>query len=138
YPSGIYLSPFAPLILGFVTGIATELMGVGGGFLLIPAKVYLFGMRSRVVAGTSLFQILFVTATATLVNALTTHTVDIVLAGLLLLGSVLGAQLGTRLASRTPPDYMRLALGLIILSVAVRMIIGLGIHPDAIYTVEIH
>ena len=136
YASGIYLSPLAPLILGIVTGIATELLGVGGGFILIPVKVYLFGMRSRVVAGTSLFQILFVTATATIVNSLTTHTVDIVLAGLLLIGSVIGAQVGTRLADRTKPDFMRLGLGIMILLVAVRMIIGLGVHPDEIYTVE--
>lgn len=135
--SGIYLSPLAPLILGFFTGIMTELLGVGGGFILIPAKVYLFGMRAKVVAGTSLFQILFVTATATMVNALTTHSVDIVLAGLLLIGSVFGAQIGTRFAERVPPDYMRLALAGMILLVALRLIIGLGIHPDEIYTVEI-
>ncbi len=136
YASGIYLSPIAPLILGFVTGIATELLGVGGGFILIPAQVYFFGMRAQVVAGTSLFQILFVTATATLVNSVTTHSVDIVLAGLLLIGSVIGAQIGTRFAARVPPDYMRLALAVMILLVALRMVIGLGIHPDEIYTVE--
>jgi len=137
YASGIYLSPLAPLILGFITGIATELLGVGGGFILIPAKVYLFGMRAKVVAGTSLFQILFVTATATMVNALTTHSVDVVLAGLLLIGSVVGAQVGTRFAERVPPDYMRLGLAVLILLVALRLVIGLGIHPDEIYTVEV-
>ncbi len=137
YASGIYLSPIAPLLLGFVTGILTELLGVGGGFILIPAMIYFFGMRAKVVAGTSLFQILFVTAAATMVNALTTHSVDIVLAGLLLLGSVIGAQLGTRFAERIPPDYMRLGLATLILLVAVRMIIGLGIHPDEIYTIEV-
>lgn len=137
YASGIYISPIAPLLLGVFTGILTELLGVGGGFILIPAKVYLLGMRSKVVAGTSLFQIMFVTATATMVHAVTTHAVDIVLAGLLLLGSVMSAQVGSRFAQRLPPDYLRLMLAGIVLLVAVRLVIGLGIHPDEVYSVEL-
>ena len=133
--SGIYLSPLAPLILGLITGIATELLGVGGGFLLIPAKVYLFGMRPRVVAGTSLLQILMVTATSTLVNAVTTHSVDLVLAFLLLIGSVTGAQVGAHFAQRTSPLGLRIALATLMLAIGLRMAIGLTFHPDEIFTV---
>jgi uncharacterized membrane protein YfcA len=136
YASGLYISPLAPLALGFVTGILTVLLGVGGGFVMVPAMIYLLGMSTRVVVGTSLFQILFVTAMTTMVHALTTHAVDIVLAGLLLIGSVIGAQLGTRLAQKLPPDYLRMILAVIVLLVALRMVVGLGIHPDEIYTIE--
>ena len=97
YASGLYISPLAPLLLGFATGILTILLGIGGGFILVPAMIYLLGMATQVVVGTSLFQILFVTAAATMVHATTTKAVDIVLAGLLLLGSVVGAQVGARL-----------------------------------------
>jgi uncharacterized membrane protein YfcA len=136
YASGLYVSPLAPLVLGFVTGILTVLLGVGGGFVMVPAMIYLLGMSTRVVVGTSLFQIVFVTAMTTMVHALTTHAVDIVLAALLLVGSVVGAQIGSRLAQRLPPDYLRMILAVIVLLVALRMVIGLGIHPDEIYTIE--
>jgi uncharacterized protein len=136
YRSGLYISPLAPLALGFVTGILTVILGVGGGFIMVPAMIYLLGMATRVVVGTSLLQILFVTAITTMVHALTTQAVDIVLAALLLLGSVIGAQLGTRLASRLPPDWLRLILASIVLLVALRMAIGLGWRPDEIYTVQ--
>lgn len=137
YASGLYISPLAPLILGFVTGILTVLLGVGGGFIMVPAMLYLLGMATRVVVGTSLFQILFVTAAATMVHAMTTKSVDIVLAALLLLGSVAGAQIGANLAQKARPDYLRLLLAAIVLLVALRMIIGLGIRPDEIYTVQL-
>jgi uncharacterized membrane protein YfcA len=103
---------------------------------MVPAMIYLLGMSTRVVVGTSLFQIVFVTAMTTMVHALTTHAVDIVLAALLLVGSVVGAQIGSRLAQRLPPDYLRMILAVIVLLVALRMVIGLGIHPDEIYTIE--
>jgi uncharacterized protein len=136
YASGLYISPIAPLILGFVTGILTVLLGVGGGFLMVPAMIYLLGMATRVVVGTSLFQIVFITAVTTMVHALTTRAVDIVLAALLLIGSVIGAQVGARLASRFAPDSLRLILALIVLAVALRMALGLGWRPDEIYTVQ--
>jgi uncharacterized membrane protein YfcA len=136
YRSGLYISPLAPLLLGFVTGLLTVLMGVGGGFVLVPAMIYLLGMSTRVVVGTSLFQILFVTAATTLIHAVTTKSVDIVLAVLLLIGSVTGAQIGARLARRVKPDYLRLLLAGIVLTVAVRMALGLGWRPDEIYTVQ--
>jgi uncharacterized protein len=137
YGSGLYISPLAPLILGFVTGILTVLLGVGGGFIMVPAMLYLLGMATRVVVGTSLFQILFVTAATTMVHALTTKAVDIVLAALLLLGSVVGAQVGAQLAQKFRPDYLRLLLATIVLLVAVRMAFGLGLRPDEIYTVQL-
>ena len=136
YTSGLYISPLAPLILGVITGVLTVLLGVGGGFIMVPAMIYLLGMGTRVVVGTSLFQILFVTAAATLVHAVTTKAVDIVLAALLLLGSVVGAQLGARLAQRLKPDYLRLLLAAMVLVVAIRLAIGLGWRPDEIYTVQ--
>ncbi len=137
YASGLYISPLAPLILGFLTGILTVLLGVGGGFIMVPAMIYLLGMATRVVVGTSLFQILFVTAATTMVHAVTTKAVDIVLAALLLLGSVVGAQVGANLAQRFRPDYLRLLLATIVLLVALRVAIGLGIRPDEIYTVQL-
>ncbi|MBQ1500034.1 sulfite exporter TauE/SafE family protein [Sphingomonas sp. NPDC092331] len=137
YASGLYISPLAPLLLGFFTGILTVLLGVGGGFILVPAMLYLLGMGTQVVVGTSLFQILFVTAAATMVHATTTKAVDIVLAALLLLGSVIGAQMGARFAMQVKPEYLRLILAVIVLLVAVRMLLGLAWQPDEIYSVEL-
>ncbi len=136
YRSGLYISPIAPLALGFATGILTAMMGVGGGFILVPAMIYLLGMSTRVVVGTSLFQILFVTAATTMMHSLTSHSVDIVLATLLLVGSVTGAQLGARFAQAVRPEYLRLVLAVIVLLVAFRMLLGLTWRPDEIYTVQ--
>ena len=135
YRSGLYISPLAPLILGMFIGILTMLMGVGGGFMLVPAMLYILGMSGQVVVGTSLFNILFVTIATTMVHSLTTRAVDLVLAALLLVGSVLGAQFGTKIAFRLKPDILRLVLAAIVLVVALRMLWGLGIQPDEIYTV---
>lgn len=135
YRSGLYISPLAPFILGFVVGILTMLMGVGGGFILVPAMLYVLGMSGNVVVGTSLFQILFVTMATTMMHALTTQAVDIVLAGLLLLGSVMGAQFGTQIAMKAKPEILRFVLAGIVLLVALRMLVGLAIQPDEIYTV---
>lgn len=136
YRSGLYISPIAPLLLGALTGVMTMLLGVGGGFILIPAMLYLLGMGTQVVVGTSLFQIVFVTMASTMTHSLTTHAVDLVLAVLLLLGSVVGAQFGARFAVKVKPEYLRLALSLIVLLVAARMAWGLGIRPDEIYSVQ--
>jgi uncharacterized membrane protein YfcA len=137
YASGLYISPLAPLLLGFGVGILTILLGVGGGFILVPAMLYLLGMGTQVVVGTSLFQTLFVTATATMVHATTTKAVDIVLAALLLLGSVAGAQVGARFASKVKPEYLRMALAIIVLLVGFRILLGLTWRPDDIFTVEL-
>ena len=136
YRSGLYISPLAPLLLGMVGGVLTMLLGVGGGFIMVPAMLYLLGMGTQVVVGTSLFQILFVTIATTMVHALTTGAVDIVLAGLLLLGSVVGAQVGARFAQKVKPEYLRLALAGIVLLVAIRMGVDLFIRPEEIYTVQ--
>ena len=136
YASGRYISPLAPLALGFVAGMLTVLLGVGGGFVLVPAMIYLLGMAARVVIGTSLVMILAVSAVTTVVQAVTTQSVDIVLAGLLLVGGVVGAQYGARLTTRIKPDLLRLALAVIILAVALRMALGLAWRPDEIYTVH--
>ena len=137
YASGLYISPLAPAALGFAAGTLTVLLGVGGGFILVPAMIYLLGMAARVVIGTSLVMILAVSAATTLIQALTSGAVDIVLAGLLLVGGVIGAQYGAQLATRLKPDLLRLALAIIILLVALRMALGLAWHPDEIYTVEV-
>jgi len=135
YRSGLYISPLAPLLLGVVTGILTMLMGIGGGFVLVPAMLYILGMSANVVVGTSLFQILFVTMATTMMHALTTKAVDVVLAVLLLIGSVSGAQVGAQLAQKAPPERLRLILAAIVLVIALRMGLGLGYRPDEIYTV---
>ncbi|MDE8652642.1 sulfite exporter TauE/SafE family protein [Novosphingobium album (ex Liu et al. 2023)] len=135
YRSGLYISPLAPLLLGVATGILTMLMGIGGGFVLVPAMLYILGMSANVVVGTSLYQILFVTMATTMMHALTTKAVDIVLAGLLLFGSVTGAQLGAQFAQKASPVKLRLVLAVIVLLVALRLALGLGYKPDEIYTV---
>ncbi|TCD02043.1 sulfite exporter TauE/SafE family protein [Erythrobacteraceae bacterium CFH 75059] len=136
YRSGLYISPLAPLLLGFVTGILTMLMGVGGGFILVPAMLYILGMSAGVVVGTSLFNILFITIASTIVHSLTTKAVDIVLVALLLVGSVAGVQAGARLAQMARPELLRAALAGIVLLVAFRMLFNLGVRPDEIFTVQ--
>ena len=134
--SGVYISPVAPLALGFIAGTLTVFLGIGGGFILVPAMIYLLGMPARVVIGTSLVMILTVSAATTMVHAVTTRAVDVVLAGLLLVGGVIGAQYGALLTLRMKPDLMRLALAVIILLVGVRMFLGLFWHPDEIFSIE--
>jgi len=136
YSSGLYISPVAPLALGFLAGTLTVLLGIGGGFILVPAMIYLLGMPARVVIGTSLIMVLTVSAWTTMVHAVTTRAVDIVLAGLLLVGGVVGAQYGAVLTTRLKPDYLRLALSIIILLVALRMVLGLFWRPDEIFSIE--
>ncbi|MFM6853632.1 MAG: sulfite exporter TauE/SafE family protein [Sphingopyxis sp.] len=136
YRSGLYMSPLAPLLLGVVTGMMTMLLGVGGGFIMVPAMLYILGMGAQVVVGTSLFQILFTTIATTMIHSVTTRAVDIVLALLLLLGGVIGAQIGARLAMRANPAKLRLGLAVIVLLVALRMAIGLAWRPDEIFTIQ--
>jgi len=137
YRSGLYISPLAPFGLGFISGILTVLLGVGGGFIMIPAMIYLLGMSAQVVVGTSLLQILFVTAITTIVRATTTRSVDIVLAGLLLLGSVIGAQYGARLAQKMKPELLRMILAIVVLAVAFRLGLQLTYRPEEIYSVQL-
>jgi uncharacterized membrane protein YfcA len=116
--------------------VLTVLLGIGGGFIIVPAMIYLLGMPARVVIGTSLAMVLSVSAATTMVHAITTRSVDIVLAGLLLVGGVIGAQYGAILALRIKPDMLRLALAVIILLVGLRMLLGLAWRPDEIFSIE--
>jgi uncharacterized membrane protein YfcA len=136
HASGLYISPIAPFVLGFLAGTLTVFLGIGGGFILVPAMIYLLGMPARIVIGTSLFMVLSVSAGTTMVHAITTRAVDVVLAGLLLVGGVIGAQYGALLALRVKPDMLRLALAVIILLVGLRMFLGLFWHPDEIFSIE--
>lgn len=134
--SGLYISPIAPFALGFLAGTLTVFLGIGGGFILVPAMIYLLGMPARIVIGTSLFMVLAVSAATTMVHAVTTRAVDVVLAALLLVGGVIGAQYGALLTLRVKPDMLRLALSVIILLVGLRMFLGLFWHPDEIFSIE--
>ena len=135
--SGLFISPIAPFLLGVAAGLLTVFLGIGGGFILIPAMIYVLGMPARVVIGTSLLMVLAVSAETTMVHAITTRAVDIVLAGLLLVGGVIGAQYGAQLTLRIKPDLLRLALAIIILLVALRMLLGLAWRPDEIFSIEL-
>ena len=134
--SGLYISPVAPFALGFFAGTLTVFLGIGGGFILVPAMIYILGMPARIVIGTSLFMVLAVSAGTTMVHAITTRAVDVVLAALLLVGGVIGAQYGALLTTRMKPDYLRLALAVIILLVGMRMFLGLFWRPDEIFSIE--
>ncbi len=134
--SGVYISPIAPLLVGAGVGVLTVIMGVGGGFIMVPAMLYLLGMAAGVVVGTSLFQIVFVAAAATMLHASQSQTVDILLAVLLLIGGVVGAQFGARAAQRLPPERLRLFLALLVLAVAVRLAIGLTWTPKELFSIQ--
>lgn len=136
YKSGLYMSPLAPLLLGLFVGVLTVIMGVGGGFIMIPAMIYLLGMQAGVVIGTSLMQIVAVTAATTMLHAVNTKSVDIVLAVLLLTGGVIGAQFGANAAQKLPAEKLRLALALLVLAVAIRLFVGLTWRPGDLYSVQ--
>lgn len=127
--SKLYISALLPLIIGFFVGILSAIMGVGGGFIMVPAMIYVLGMPTITVVGTSLFQIIFVTATVTFLQAAHNYTVDIMLALILLTGSVIGAQFGSRFAGRLPGENLRGLLALIVLAVGLVIIYGLIVTP---------
>ncbi|GAB5468846.1 MAG: sulfite exporter TauE/SafE family protein [Rhodospirillales bacterium] len=131
--SRLYISALVPLLVGFVVGILSALMGIGGGFLIVPAMIYILGMPTSVVIGTSLFQIIFVSANVTFLHAWENQTVDIVLALLLLAGSVVGAQVGTRLGARLQGDALRLLLALMVVGVGAKLTIDLFTPPIDLY-----
>jgi uncharacterized membrane protein YfcA len=133
--SRLYISALLPIMIGFVGGLMVAIMGTGGGFLLVPAMIYILGMPVSLVVGTSLFQIIFTTGITTFLQAVTTHAVDIVLAVILIIGGVVGAQLGTRLGGKLPPDYSRLTLALIVLAVAVKLAFDLFTKPENLFSV---
>ncbi len=135
--SKLYISALLPIIIGFVVGLMVAIMGIGGGFLMVPAMIYVLGMPSNMVAGTSLFQIVFITSVVTVLQAVQNQTVDVMLAGLLLVASVVGAQLGTRYNTAVKPEYVRFMLGLLVAGVALAMLWGLIIPPVRPFSVEV-
>ena len=132
--SGLYISVIPPFLVGTLVGILSAIMGVGGGFIMVPAMIYLLGMPTKVVVGTSLFQIIFVTAFTTLLHATTNYTVDIVLAVLLLVGGVIGAQVGTPLGTRLKAEQLRILLALMVLAVCGKLGLDLILQPAELYS----
>ena len=133
--SKLYISALLPLLIGILVGILSAIMGVGGGFIMVPAMIYLLGMPTNVVVGTSLFQIIFVTANATFLQSSLNQTVDIVLAFLLLLGAVIGAQVGTFLGSKLKGEQLRGLLALIVLAVCIKIANDLIVTPADLYSI---
>ncbi|MEL6119514.1 MAG: sulfite exporter TauE/SafE family protein, partial [Pseudomonadota bacterium] len=132
--SGLYISVIPPVIVGIAVGILAAIMGVGGGFIMVPAMIYLLGMPTKVVVGTSLFQIIFVTAFTTLLHATTNFTVDIALAMLLLIGGVVGAQIGTSLGTKLKAEQLRILLAMMVLAVCIKLALDLLIMPSELYS----
>lgn len=135
--SGVRMSALGPLILGAAVGILTSLMGVGGGFVMVPVMIYVLKMPTKMVIGTSLFQLLFTTAAVSVMQAGVNHSVDPFLALILILGSVLGTKLGARLSRRLPAEKLRLILALVVVAVAVKMIVTLVVAPSDVYDITI-
>jgi uncharacterized membrane protein YfcA len=131
--SGLYVSVIPPLVLGFSVGALAAIMGVGGGFILIPAMIYLLRMPTNVVVGTSLFQMLVVTSVLVIMQARATQTVDLVLAGLLMLGGVVGAQIGARLGARLRNEHIRALLGAILMVASAKFLADVVISPQETY-----
>jgi uncharacterized membrane protein YfcA len=135
--SGLYISVLPPLAIGAFVGLLAAIMGVGGGFILVPAMIYLLGMPTKVVVGTSLFQIIFVTAFTTVMHAVTSQTVDMALAFFLIIGGVVGAQLGTLVGVRLRAEQLRILLALLVCAVAIQIGLNLLIRPDELYSVQL-
>ena len=135
--SKLYISALLPLVLGAFVGILAAIMGVGGGFILVPAMIYLLGMPTSVVVGTSLFQIIFVTANITLLQSIQTQTVDFLLAGLLLFGAVIGAQFGSRAGALLRGEQLRGLLALLVLAVCIKIGYDLVARPEDLLSVEL-
>jgi hypothetical protein len=133
--SGLYISVIPPALIGAAVGFLSAIMGVGGGFILVPAMIYLLGMPTKVVIGTSLFQIIFVTSFTTVMHAVNSQTVDMMLALLLILGGVVGAQIGTRVGVRLKAEQLRILLSLLVLTVSIRIAVDLLVRPSELYSV---
>jgi uncharacterized protein len=135
--SKLYISALVPVGVGFFVGLLSAIMGVGGGFVIVPAMIYLVGMPTAVVVGTSLFQIVFVSANVTFLQAFGNQTVDVVLAILLLVGGTIGAQIGTRLGAKLRGEQLRLLLAVTVLSMSVKVFLDLTVTPTDIYSISI-
>ena len=137
YKSKLYISAIPPIIIGFVIGILSATMGIGGTFILIPAMIYFLGMPTSKVIGTSLFQIIFVTALVTLLHATTTFAVDAVLAFFLIISSVIGAQVGVLAANKLRGEEIRALLAIIVLGVATKIALDLLVEPNEIFNISV-
>ena len=133
--SGLYISVIPPLLVGLSVGVLAAIMGVGGGFIMVPAMIYLLGMPTKVVIGTSLFQIIFVTGFTTMLHATTNYTVDVVLAVLLLIGGVIGAQIGTRIGVKLKAEQLRILLAFMVLLVCGKLAYDLLMTPAEMFSV---
>ena len=133
--SGVTISVITPVFLGILVGILAAIMGVGGGFIMVPVMVYMLRMPMHVVVGTSLFQILITCINVTFMQAYYNQTVDIVLALILLLGSTIGAQLGAKVSDRLNADQLKVILAALVLLVMVQMVYGLLVHPEILFSV---
>ena len=132
--SKLYISAIPPILIGFFVGVLSAMMGVGGGFIMIPAMVYILGMSTNVVVGTSLFQIIFVTANSTFFQSYLNQTVDIVLSALMILGGVIGAQIGVRLGSQLKAEYLRGILAILVLLVCAKILTDLILTPSDLFS----
>jgi uncharacterized membrane protein YfcA len=137
YRSRLYISVIPVVVLGFLVGIMTAILGTGGAFILIPAKVYLLRMRTNLAIGTSQFQMFIVACMTTMMHAAVDHTVDIMLAGILVLGGVLGAQFGAGAGSRLKGEELRTVLALLIIAIAARLLVSLVLTPSDIYSLTV-
>jgi len=135
--SKLYISVIPPALLGLIVGILAAILGVGGGFLMIPAMIYLLRMPTNIVVGTSQFQILFVTVATTILHAVTNQTVDLTLALLLIIGGVGGVQWGVRVGSRLKGEQLRALLGILVVLVACRLLVELVSSPDDIFSIVV-
>jgi uncharacterized protein len=135
--SGLYISVIPPILVGILVGILAAIMGVGGGFIMVPAMIYLLGMPTKVVVGTSLFQIIFVAGFTTVMHAVTNHSVDILLALVLIIGGVVGAQIGTQIGMKLKAEALRVLLALLVLSVAGKIAFDLLVTPDELYSIRV-
>lgn len=135
--SKLYISALMPAGIGFLGGLIVSLMGVGGGFFMVPAMIYILGMSTLMVVGTSLFQILFTTAFTTILHAVTSHTVDLVLALILIIGGVVGSQIGVRAAKYIRGAPARLMLAAMLVLVAIKLGSDLFVRPDELFAMQV-
>ena len=136
--SGLYISVIPPLAVGMLVGVMAAIMGVGGGFIMVPAMIYLLGMPTKTVIGTSLFQITFLAGFTTLMQAIENQTVDFVLALVLMVGGVIGAQIGSRLGQKLNADTLRLLLAALVLLVSAKIAFELAVPPGDVYSIMTH
>ena len=132
--SGLYISVIPPVLVGLSVGVLAAIMGVGGGFIMVPAMIYILGMPTKVVVGTSLFQIIFVTAFTTFMHATTNHSVDVALALMLIFGGVVGAQIGTSIGLRMKGEQLRVLLALLVIAVCAKLALDLLLQPAELYS----